>query len=162
MASGQSHSQTTTASVEHSRDSLRARSSRTLGHRTPADARGAVGVESPTRRRTKQVVVAAVALALLGWLGWAAWEHSQSDVTGELKTFEVIDEHEVRVGVELTRHDGQAIVCDVVAQADDHTTVGEGTVTAPAGPSSHLTATGSVRTDREATSATVSNCRTAD
>ena len=120
------------------------------------------GVESPTRRRTKQVVVAAVALALLGWLGWAAWEHSQSDVTGELKTFEVIDEHEVRVAVELTRHDGQAIVCDVVAQADDHTTVGEGTVTAPAGPSSHLTVTASVRTDREATSATVSNCRTAD
>jgi hypothetical protein len=74
----------------------------------------------------------------------------------------VIDEHEVRVAVELTRHDGQAIVCDVVAQADDHTTVGEGTVTAPAGPSSHLTATASVRTDREATSATVSNCRTAD
>jgi hypothetical protein len=120
------------------------------------------GVESPTRRRTKQVAVAAVVLALLGWLGWAAWEHSQADVTGRLQTFDVIDEHEVRIGVVLTRNDGQAVACDVIAQADDHTTVGEGTVTAPPGPSNQLTATATVRTDREATTATVSNCRTAD
>jgi hypothetical protein len=120
------------------------------------------GVESPTRRRAKQVAVAAVALALLGWLGWAAWEHSRADVTGRLQTFEVIDEHAVRIGVVLTRNEGQGVVCDVVAQADDHTTVGEGTVTAPPGSSSQLTATATVRTDREATSATVSNCRTAD
>ncbi len=120
------------------------------------------GVESPTRRRVKQVVAAAVALVLLGWLGWAAWSHSQTDVTGRLKTFEVVSTHEVEVGVVLTRQAGQAVVCDVAAQADDHATVGEGQVTAQAGDDTELTATAVIRTDREATSATVSNCRTAN
>ncbi len=120
------------------------------------------GVESPTRRRAKQVVAAAVALALLGWLGWAAWSHGHTDVTGRLKTFEVVSIHEVEVSVVLTRHQGQAVVCDVVAQAEDHATVGEGQLNAPAGSSSQLTVTATIRTDREATSATVSNCRNAD
>jgi len=120
------------------------------------------GVESPRRRRTRQVAVAAIALVLIGWLGWAAWEHSTGDVTGRLTTFDVVDEHTVRIGVVVTRPEGQAVVCDVVAQADDHTTVGEDTITAPAGDAAQLTVTATVRTDREATTATVSNCRTGD
>lgn len=119
------------------------------------------GVESPTRRRVRQVAAAAVALAFLGWLGWAAWEHSRSDVGGRLSSFEVVSAHEVEVHVEVTRHDGQAVVCDVAAQAADHTTVGERQVRAPAGDADQLTVTSTIRTDREATSVTVSNCRTA-
>ena len=119
------------------------------------------GVESPTRRRVKQVAVAAVVLALLGWLGWAAWSHSQGDVAGRLKAFDVVSEHEVEVAVVVSRPAGQAVVCDVIAQAEDHSTVGEGLVKVPAGDVRDLTATATIRTDREATSVTVSNCRAA-
>jgi hypothetical protein len=119
------------------------------------------GVESPTRRRVKQVAVAAVVLALLGWLGWAAWSQSQGDVTGRLKAFDVVSEHQVEVAVVVSRPAGQAVVCDVVALADDHSAVGEGQAKVPAGDARDLTATVTIRTDRLATSVTVSNCRSA-
>jgi hypothetical protein len=117
------------------------------------------GVESPTRRRVRQVAAAAFVLALLGWVGWAAWSHSQGDVTGRLKAFEVVSEHEVDVAVVVSRPAGQAVVCDLIAQADDHSTVGEGQVRVPAGDARDLTTTATIRTDRMATSVTVSNCR---
>lgn len=120
------------------------------------------GVESPTSRRIRQVAVAVVALALLGWVGWAAWSHSQIDVDGRLTSFDVVSEHEVEVVAVVTRRAGQAVACDVVAQAEDHTSVGEGRLTVPAGDTTEVTATATIRTDREATSATVSNCRSVD
>ncbi len=120
------------------------------------------GTEPPNRRRARLVAVAAVVLVLLGWLGWAAWEHGRADVSGQLKTYDVVSPHEVEVTVVVTRHSGQAIVCDVVAQAEDHSPVGEGVITAPAGGDDQLTATATIRTDRAATSVTVSNCRSAD
>lgn len=118
------------------------------------------GVRTPTQRRRTLVVVAAVVLVLLGWLGWAAWFHSRADVGGRLRSYDVVSPHEVRVVVELSRQDGQSVVCDVTAQAEDHSTVGEAQVSAPAGTATVVSATTVIRTDREATSASVANCRT--
>ncbi len=117
------------------------------------------GLRTPNQRRLTLVLVAAVVLALLGWLGWAAWAQSRADVGGRLHSYEVVSSHQVRVVVDLTRRDGQAVVCDVTAQAADHSTVGEAQVRAPAGSDSVVSVTAVIRTDREATSASVSNCR---
>lgn len=118
------------------------------------------GVASPTRRRATQLAVAALGLLLLGWVAWAAWEHGRSDVSGVLTAYDVKSAHAVRVVVDISRGDDAAVVCDVTAQADDHSSVGEGRVKAVAGGANQVTATVTIRTDREATSVTVSNCRT--
>ncbi len=118
------------------------------------------GVRTPNQRRVTLVAVAAVVLVLLGWLGWAAWVQSRPDVGGRLRSYDVVSSHQVRVVVELTRRDGHAVVCDVTAQAEDHSTVGETQVRAPAGSESVVSVTTVIRTDREATSANLSNCRT--
>jgi hypothetical protein len=120
------------------------------------------GVEPSHRRRVRLVAVAAVALILVGWLGWAAWDHSHADVTGRLTGYDVVSPHAIEVTVEITRHQGQAVVCDAVAQAADHATVGEAPVTVRAGDADRVTAHATIRTDRAATTVTVSGCRTAD
>jgi hypothetical protein len=117
------------------------------------------GVESDNRRRARQVAAAAVALVLIGWLGWAAWEHSRSGVSGRVVGFDVVSPHEVEVSVSVSRHDGQAVSCEVVAQADDHATVGEGTVTVRGGTAEHVTVTKTIRTERLATTASISGCQ---
>ncbi len=117
------------------------------------------GVRPPNQRRLALVAVAAVVLFLLGWLGWAAWEHSRPDVGGRLRSYDVVSAHEVHVVVELSRPAGESVVCDVTAQAEDHSTVGEAQVRAPAGTETVVRVTTVIRTDREATSASLSNCR---
>jgi hypothetical protein len=107
------------------------------------------------------MAAAAVALVLLGWLGWAAWVQSNPDVSGGLRAYDVVSAHEVHVVVDLTRRTGDAVVCDVLAQADDHSTVGQAQVRAAAGQPGPLRLEATIRTEREATSASVSNCRTA-
>ena len=102
-----------------------------------------------------------MAVLLLTWLGWAAWEHSRPSAGGTLHGFEVVSPHQVRVVVDLTRVGGDGVTCDVTAQASDHSSVGEGSVAAPPGPAGQVRETATIRTDREATTATVSNCRTA-
>jgi hypothetical protein len=108
------------------------------------------------------VSVAAVALAFLAWLGWAAWDHSHPDVTGQLHGYDVVSPHQVRVVIDITRTDGQHVVCDVLAQAEDHSAVGETQVAVRAGGADTVQVSAVIRTDREATTATVSNCRAAD
>ena len=44
-----------------------------------------------------------LAVAALGWLGWIAWHHANPDVRGELSSYEVVSEHEVRVVIDVER-----------------------------------------------------------
>jgi hypothetical protein len=120
------------------------------------------GVEPAHRHRVRLMAVAAVALILIGWLGWAAWSHGRADVSGRVEGYDVVSPHETEVTVEIVRHQGQSVVCDAVAQADDHTTVGEDSVTIRAGDADRVTAHATIRTDRAATTVTLSGCRTAD
>lgn len=67
--------------------------------------------------------------------------------------------HEVRVEVALHRRTTEAVVCDAGAQADDHAIVGERELEVPASDDHDVQVSITIRTEREATSATVSNCR---
>jgi hypothetical protein len=84
------------------------------------------GAPSPVARRVLVTVIVLVAAAFLGWLAWTAFFHGDPDVSSELVSFTVDDEHQVtaRVDVRLDEEDVVA-TCLLRAIAEDHTVVGE-------------------------------------
>ncbi len=116
------------------------------------------GAASPRNQRLVAALSVLLALALLVWLVWAAWSHATPDVSGELQGYQVVSAHEVTVTLQVRRAGREAVVCTVQAQAVDHTVVGEDAVTVPAGAAGDVTFEATLRTDREATTATVSGC----
>ncbi|MBA3234236.1 MAG: DUF4307 domain-containing protein [Propionibacteriales bacterium] len=114
----------------------------------------------PTRRQRLPLVLGVlVSLVLLAWLLWAAWSHSTPAVAGGLTSYDVVSSHQVRVVVDVSRQDGDPVTCTVSAQAEDHVVVGEDDVTFPAGPARTVQTTMTLRTEREATSVAVTDCR---
>ncbi len=115
------------------------------------------GAPAPWRRRT--IVVASVALAVtfLVWLAWSVYEHSTPQVTSELETFSVEDDHTVTavLVVSLDSSDVKAS-CTLRAYAEDHTTVGELTFTPD--PSEGRRQVETIRTERRATSVEKIGC----
>ena len=100
---------------------------------------------------------AALALAFLGWLGWTTWEHATPDVDSSMVGYEVVDEHaaSARIDVRLADQDVRAS-CLLRAYADDHTVVGERSVTPVYGEPQPLDV--DVRTERRATSVELVGC----
>jgi len=117
------------------------------------------GVRSPRHRTLTVLAVGGVAAVALGWLLWVAWAHSTPDVSGELRSFFVVSEHRVDVLIDIQRADGDAVTCLVKAQAPDHSIVAEDEVEVPAGDAGNLVFEASIKTERKATSASVTNCR---
>ncbi|MGH3446622.1 MAG: DUF4307 domain-containing protein [Nocardioidaceae bacterium] len=105
------------------------------------------------------VAVVLVVCVALAWLGWAAWNHSSPEVTGRVHSYDVVSPHEIDVTLDVYRPDGDAVTCTLRAQAPDHSIVGERTVRLPAGASGEKTIKATLKTDREATTATVVDCR---
>ncbi len=117
------------------------------------------GVRSPRHRILTVLAVGGVAAVALGWLLWVAWVHSTPDVSGELRSFSVVSEHRVDVLIDIQRADGDSVTCSVKAQASDHSIVAEDEIEVPAGDAGNLVFEASIKTEREATSASVTNCR---
>jgi len=119
--------------------------------------------DAPRRHQLPLLVTGfVVGLVLLGWLGRAAWLHSTPEVSGRLASYDVVSTHRVRAVVDVSRPGGGSVTCTVSAQADDHVTVGEDDVTIATGQAGEVQTTMTLRTDREATSVSVTDCRPAD
>jgi hypothetical protein len=122
------------------------------------------GAPSPVARRALVTVVVVVAAAFLGWLGWTAFFHGDPEVSSELVTFTVDNEHQVtaRVDVRIDEED-VAATCLLRAIAEDHTVVGElhFDVTAADLADGHVLEQ-VIRTERRATSVDPVGCTTAD
>ncbi len=84
------------------------------------------GAPAPWRRLATITASVALAMVFLVWLAWSVYEHSTPQVTSELETFSVEDEHTATAVllVSLDNDDVQAS-CTLRAYAEDHTTVGE-------------------------------------
>ena len=104
-------------------------------------------------------MIASVALALvfLTWLAWSVYEHATPQVTSELETFSIDDDHTVTavLVVSLDSADVKAS-CTLRAYAEDHTTVGELTFTPD--PSKGRRQVQTIRTERRATSVEKIGC----
>lgn len=103
-------------------------------------------------------ILAVVVALALGWLVWIAWHHANPEIRGELSSYEVVSDHEVRVVIEVHRSSSDSVECIVRAQAESHGIVAEQPVTIPAGAQRDVRFTASVPTERRATAVTVRNC----
>ena len=122
---------------------------------TLAERYGAGG--SPGRRTAVAVVSA---LGLLSWVAWA-FLSGGSRVSGAVESFDVRSEHAVAVVVRISRSDEGAVRCTLTAQAEDHTVVAEDVVEVPPGETSTVRVETTLRTEREAVTASVTGCTTA-
>jgi Domain of unknown function (DUF4307) len=114
-----------------------------------------------TARSRRAALIAAVALGAvigLAWLIWAAWHQATSSVSGEVSAFDVTGTHRIDVSVDIHRPVHASVQCTVQAEATDHTVVGETVVTAPPSGDSEVHVDVTIKTDREATTALVSQC----
>ena len=118
---------------------------------------GRYGAPSPLRRRA--TIAASVALGVLfaAWLAWSVYEHATPQVTSELETFSVDDDHQVTavLVVSLDNDDVRAS-CTLRAYAEDHTTVGE--LTFAPDPAQGKRQVQTIRTERRATSVEKVGC----
>jgi hypothetical protein len=118
---------------------------------------GRYGAPAPWRRRALVTASVAVAVVFLAWLAWSVYEHATPQVTSELETFSVDDDHTVTavLVVSLDSSDVKAS-CTLRAYAEDHTTVGELTFTPDPGKGRRQVET--IRTERRATSVEKIGC----
>jgi hypothetical protein len=116
---------------------------------------------APSRARRLALITAVVAVVVLSaaWLGWAAWHQARTAISGDITSFRVVSPHEIEVTIDVRRPTGDRVVCTVEARAADHQLVAAQDVTIDAGESGSVQVDATIRTDREATSATVSGCR---
>ena len=115
------------------------------------------GAPTPWRRNALIAASVAVAAVFLGWLAWTVYDHSTPEVTSELETFSVLDDHTVTAVLVVILDDAEVNAsCTLRAYAEDHTTVGELTFTPD--PSKGRRQVQTIRTDRRATSVESQGC----
>jgi hypothetical protein len=122
------------------------------------------GVPSPVRRRAVIVGTVVLAVVFLTWLGWTALAHGDPEVSSDLVTFTIDDEHAAtaRVDVRLGDDDAEA-TCLLRAIAEDHAVVGELSFDVDAASlEGGSTLERVIRTDRRATSVELVGCTTPD
>jgi cytochrome c-type biogenesis protein CcmH/NrfG len=116
------------------------------------------GVRSRSSRALAVGAIALVGLALLGWVLWAAWHQATGTVSGSVSAFDVVAAHRVDVTVQIHRPADHAAHCTVQAQASDHSVVGQRLVSTPQQGSSNIQIKTTIKTEREATTAIISEC----
>ncbi len=117
------------------------------------------GTPSTGRRRLTAVTAAVVALLALGWVGWAALSAADPEVTSDIVSWEVVDDHAATVTFRVARRDPDVEAsCLLRAQARDHAIVGELNVTVGPGGEAVQRLTETVRTERLATVVDVVGC----
>jgi hypothetical protein len=115
------------------------------------------GVARPWRRRVLILVAGLLALTFLGWLGWTVWSHSTPEVTSELETFSIDDDHSATAVLVVTLADDDVeATCILQALAEDHSVVGELSFTPD--PALGRRQVQEVRTERRATSVSSLGC----
>lgn len=97
------------------------------------------------------------ATALLSWLVWVVLSGG-TRVDATVQSFEVRSPREVTLVVTVHRSDESPVRCTVVAQAEDHSVVGEDVVEVPAGAARDVAVRVTLRTDREAVAVGEPDC----
>ena len=93
-------------------------------------------------------------------VAFAAWVAFQPrPVHGILWGYEVLDEHHVRVTLELYRPDPLAVECTVFAQAADQSVVGERAITVPPSAKKKTRVATVIKTERRAVNGVLRGCR---
>jgi hypothetical protein len=116
------------------------------------------GVTSRSSRGLAIIATAVVAVVAVCWVLWAAWHQATGTVSGSVSAYDVVAAHHVDVTVQIHRPAHHAVQCTVQAQASDHSVVGQTVVSLAAAGSTDVQVKRTIKTDREATTAIVSQC----
>jgi hypothetical protein len=127
-----------------------------------ADAAERLRLRYPRPRVPRALVLAGVgaaAAAGLGWMVWAGYTYATPQVTAQVATYVVRNDHSVNLTLTVERRDpGILATCRVVAQAVDFETVGEREVAVPAGDKTLVNLDLDVVTLRRATTVVAKGC----
>ena len=116
-----------------------------------------------TRGRPRWVwaVVAVVGIGI--GVAWAAWVGFQPrPVTAEVYGYDVVGDHRVDITLNVHRPEPVAVECTVYARAEDHSIVGEKTVTVPAEDDEDVRVEVSLETERRAVTGILRMCQSPD
>ncbi|UYM06394.1 DUF4307 domain-containing protein [Solicola gregarius] len=115
-----------------------------------------------TRTRRWPVITAASVLGVvaLAWVTWVALDQDRP-LSYQLSGYDVVSDTQTVLTIELNRDDGHAVECEIYAQADDHSIVGERTVSVPAGESGTVRVDEPIKTERRAVNGVLRTCRLA-
>jgi Domain of unknown function (DUF4307) len=83
---------------------------------------------SPSRGSRVAVIAGSVVVAVvfLTWLGWTVIAQGDPDVSSDLVSFDVVDDHHTTARIAVRLGDDDVVAtCVLRATAEDHTTVGE-------------------------------------
>ena len=106
-------------------------------------------------------VVAAVGVAI--GVAFAAWVAFQPrPVSAVVYGYEVVDDRQVTITLDVHRPEPVAVQCTVYAQAKDHSIVGEKTVTVPADDREDVRVSISLETERRAVTGVLRTCQSTD
>ena len=115
------------------------------------------------RRRPRWLWPVVAAVGVLIGIVWASWVAFQPrPVSAQLYGYEVVDDHRVEVTLNVHRPEPLAVRCTVYAQAKDHSTVGEKTVTVPADDLEDVRVRISLETERRAVTGVLRTCQSMD
>jgi hypothetical protein len=121
------------------------------------------GAPSPGRRRAVIAGSGVLGVVFLGWLGWTALFHGDPEVSSDLVTWSVVDEHLATAVVDVRLDGDVEASCVLRAFAEDHTVVGELAFPVDeAALEQGSTLEQEIRTERRATSVELVGCTTPD
>jgi hypothetical protein len=121
----------------------------------PADRYG-----RSTSRRTRTLVIAAIAVVVLAAVGWFAWASyaSRDSATGTDVGFHVIDDASITVTFDVTKPHQKTATCVVQALDSGFAVVGTARVQVGPADSGVVRRTATIRTTNRATTGQVSSC----
>jgi hypothetical protein len=99
-----------------------------------------------------------VAVGLVALLGWFTVQGSLDSVDSDTTSFEVVDEHSVMLGFQISSPPGAAVACAIEAQDEEHGVVGWRVVELPASELHARAFRESIPTTALATTGFVNSC----
>lgn len=113
-----------------------------------------------TKRRPRWFWPTITAIGVGIGVAFAAWIALQgTPVTAAVHGYDVVDAHHVTVALNISRPDPIAVECTVYAQAEDHSIVGEKTVTVPSSTARDIRVMIDIKTERRAVNGVLRTCR---
>ena len=113
-----------------------------------------------TRTRRRWLLPAIVVVGISLGIGWALWvSTTDKPFSARLYGYEVTGEHQTIVKLDIHRPKPAALECTVNAQAEDHSIVGERTITIASSDQQTIRTETSIVTERRAVTGILKGCR---
>lgn len=113
-----------------------------------------------TRKRRPWLLPAVVVVGIVLGIAWAIWvATADKPFSARVYGYDVTGEHETIVKLDINRPKPRALECTVYAQSEDHTIVGERTITIPSSKRQTIRTTTSIVTERRAVTGVLKGCQ---